>query len=377
MFFQRNLEKQIEKWLFKKKILIIYGPRQVGKTTLVKSLLQKHPQKSAYFNCEDLFIKQNLEIHNAEHLKKYLGTYQLIVLDEAHLVVNIGSTLKLLWDTLPNLQIIATGSSSFELSNKINEPLTGRALEFRLFPLSLAEIASQYDKFQLQTVIDNIMRFGAYPEVINADTQNAPLLVKDITNKYLFKDILEFEGIKNSDVLLKLLQALALQLGNEVSYAELGTILGISKNTVTKYVDLLEKCFVIYRLKPFSRNLRKELNKKHKIYFYDLGIRNSIINNFNEPGLRTDVGPLWENLLITERFKYNQYAQKLVNPWFWRTHDQKEIDYIEEEGGTLHGFEFKWNSDKYKKPAEFLTAYPGSDIHLINRKNFFEFVGIV
>lgn len=376
MFFTRLLQQQIEKWLFKKKILIVYGPRQVGKTTLVKAILKKYPQESAYFNCEDLHVKENLEIPNSEHLRKYLGSYKLIVLDEAHLVVNIGQTLKLIWDELPDLQVIATGSSSFELSNKVNEPLTGRALEFKLFPLSIAEISEKYDKFQLKTVVKNILRFGSYPEVVNANLQDAPVLVSNITNKYLFKDILEFEGLKNPDVILKLLQALALQVGNEVSYTELGNMLNISKNTATKYIDLLEKCFVIYRLKPFSRNLRKEINKKQKIYFYDLGIRNSIINNFNDPDLRTDKGALWENFLIIERLKRNQYEGRLANSYFWRTHDQKEIDYVEDAGGKLAGFEFKWQSDKFKKPQEFLKTYANSSVDLINQKNFFEFVGI-
>lgn len=376
MFFQRKLQTQIEKWLFKKKILIVYGPRQVGKTTLVKAILQKYPEKSAYFNCEDFQVKQNLEILSSEHLKKYLGSYKLVVLDEAHLIVNIGKTLKLIWDTMPEVQVVATGSSSFELSNKVNEPLTGRALEFKLYPLSIAEISEKYDKFQLKTVVKNILRYGTYPEVFNADAPHAPIFVSDIANKYLFKDILEFEGIKKSDVILKLLQALALQIGNEVSFTELGTLLGVSKNTVMKYVDLLEKCFVIYRLKPFSRNLRKEINKKQKIYFYDLGIRNSIINNFNDPDLRTDKGALWENFLIIERLKRNQYEEKFVNSYFWRTHDQKEIDYLEDAEGKLKGFEFKWQSDKFKQPLDFLEAYPGSSVSLVNQESYFDFVGI-
>lgn len=376
MFFQRKLQKQVEKWLFKKKILIIYGPRQVGKTTLVKAILKKHHKKSAYFNCEDLQVKQNLEILSSEHLKKYLGSYKLVILDEAHLVVNIGKTLKLIWDSMPEVQIIATGSSSFELSNKVNEPLTGRALEFKLYPLSIAEISEHYDKFQLNTVVKNILRYGTYPEVINANAENAPIFARDIANKYLFKDILEFEGIQNSDVILNLLQALALQIGNEVSFTELGNLVHIDKNTVTKYVDLLEKCFVIYRLKPFSRNLRKEINKKQKIYFYDLGIRNSIINNFNDPDLRTDKGALWENFLIIERLKRNQYEDKFANSYFWRTHDQKEIDYLEDANGKLSGFEFKWQKGKIKKPEEFLKTYANSSISLVNQENYFDFVGI-
>lgn len=376
MFFDRKLQLQLEKWLFKKKILVIYGPRQVGKTTLVKGILEKYPEKSIYLNCEDLEIKQNLEIRNAEHLRKYLGNYKLVVLDEAHRVIDIGKTLKLMWDTLPDVQIIATGSSSFELSSNINEPLTGRALEFKLFPLSIAEISEKYDKFQLKTVVQNCLRYGNYPEVVNADARDAPLLARDITNKYLFKDILEFEGMKNSDLILKLLQALALQLGNEVSYTELGTMLGISKNTATKYVDLLEKCFVIYRLKPFSRNLRNEIVRKQKIFFWDLGIRNSLLNNFNDPNLRTDRGALWENFLITERIKYNHYEGKLINSYFWRTRSQQEIDYLEEAAGRLRGFEFKWKSKKFKKPKEFLYTYPKASINLIHQENYFNFVGI-
>ena len=376
MIFTRKLQKQLEKWLFKKKILIVYGPRQVGKTTLVKAIMAKYPEKAAYFNCEDFQIKQNLEILSTEHLKKYLGSYKLVILDEAHLVVNIGKTLKLIWDSMPDVQVIATGSSSFELSNKVNEPLTGRALEFKLYPLSIAEISEKYDKFQLQTVLKNILRYGNYPEVINADAEHAPIFARDITNKYLFKDILEFEGIKNSDLILKLLQALALQIGHEVSFTEIGNMLGISKNTATRYVDLLEKCFVIYRLKPFNRNLRNEINKKQKIYFYDLGIRNSIINNFNDPELRTDKGALWENFLVIERLKRNQYEEKLVNSYFWRTYDQKEIDYLEDAAGKLNGFEFKWQSSKFKKKVGFLEAYPNSTLTLINRENYFDFVGI-
>jgi hypothetical protein len=375
MNFNRAIEPLIEKQLFKGKIIIIYGARQVGKTTLSKDLLKKHQiGGSLYLNCDEPDIKQSLENKTSTELKQIIGDKKLIVIDEAQRVRDIGITLKLLVDNFPEIQIIATGSSSFDLSNHISEPLTGRSIEFRLYPISLLELKQQYSEIELSRLFERFLRFGNYPKVINSSPVEAPEIISAIAQNYLYKDILAFEKLKNPEILQKLLQALALQLGQEVSYTELANLLKINKITVEKYIQILEKSFVIFRLNPFSRNLRKEISKMRKIYFYDLGIRNSLIKNFNELALRTDVGAMWENFCIAERAKANTFNRKLVNTYFWRTQDQKEIDYLEEEGGKLKAFEFKWGEKKYKIPKEFIAAYPGTDIKVINKANIWELI---
>jgi len=374
---QRSIQGHIEKWLFKHKLVIIYGARQVGKTTLSKEILRPYGKDARYINCETLDKQAYFNETNPQKIKSLLGNYKIIVLDEAQRIENIGLVLKVLIDEYPDLQIIATGSSSFDLSNKVIEPLTGRSITFQLFPLSVAEIKNNYDKLYIESKLESLLIFGNYPEIFNSSAKDAKTLLNNLAANYLYKDVLEFEQLKKSDLLLKLLKLLALQIGSEVKINELATNLKTSSKTIERYLDLLEKTFVIFRLHAFNRNLRKEIGKSFKVYFYDLGIRNSLINNFNLLELRSanEIGALWENFCIVERLKYNQARDYLANIYFWRTYDQKEIDYIEESGGALHTFEFKWSSAKKSKiPQEFLTTYKNSDFKLINRDNYLDFV---
>lgn len=375
MKYKRLVQDAIEQSLFKEKIIIIYGARQVGKTTLVKTIQEKYIDTSLYLNVDEPDIRASLEGKSSTELFKLFGEKKFIIIDEAQRVKNIGLTLKLIIDNNPGIQVIATGSSSFELSNSISEPLTGRKFEFHLYPLSIQELRSKYNTLELNRVLENFLLNGMYPEVVNLPTNDAKSRIQEISKSYLYKDILQFQDIRNSDVLEKLLQALALQIGNEVSYNELANLLGIDKDTVSRYIQLLEKAFIIFSLKPYSKNLRKEIGKLRKIYFYDLGIRNSIINNFNPLNLRTDIGALWENFLISERIKFNNNSSRIVNNYFWRTYDKKEIDYIEDENGKLSGYEFKYSDDKYKNASDFLNSYKDSTLKLINKDNYLDFIG--
>lgn len=371
----RYLLDIIQPWLFRNKILIIYGARQVGKTTMVKELLKSYPDQSKYLNCETFSVKQSFESNDPVVLKAVLGQAELIVLDEAQRIDKIGIVLKIIHDTYPEIQIIATGSSSFDLSNKINEPLTGRALEFILYPFSVDELRQVFPDHQLLTNQSPFLRFGMYPEIIDKSESEAKFLIDNLTGKYLYKDILEYEQLKKPQLIVKLLQMLALQIGSEVSVNELAVALQVNRSTIDRYIDILEKAFVIFRLQAFSRNLRKELTKKFKVYFYDIGIRNSLIANFNSPEIRQDYGALWENFFIVERLKFLRQTGKNPNRYFWRTHNKYEIDYIEETGGKLYAFECKTKkTTKIKIPSDFINAYPGSDFYIISPENYWGFV---
>jgi len=371
---KRIIQEKIEKELFGGKIIIIYGARRVGKTTLAKQILAKYKDRGSYFNCEVLSVQEALSKPEPKMIKDYLGGAKLIVLDEAQRIKNIGLILKVFIDAYPETQILATGSSSFDLANKINEPLTGRKIVFNLYPFSLEEVACGAGIAEIETVIEKILRFGLYPEIFPEGEESALKRLNEIANSYLFKDILNFEGIKKSGIILKLLQLLALQVGNEVSYNELASKLGINRLTVEKYIDILEQCFIVFRLNSFGRNLRNEITKSIKIYFYDLGIRNNLINNYNRLAIRNDAGYLWENFCIAERIKRNHYHNAYFNNYFWRTYDQKEIDYIEEAGGKIFAYEFKFGKENAKKPAKFLEAYSDSEFKTINRDNYYEFL---
>lgn len=372
----RIAQKQIEMELFKGKAIVIYGARQVGKTTLAKQIIEKYGEEANYFDCELLSVRQNLEIPEVNRLKSYLGRYKLVVLDEMQKMSNAGTILKILVDHCPEIQIIATGSSSFEMANKTSEPMTGRAKRFTLYPFSIIELEQKYNRFEIDGKLENIMRFGTYPEVFLAENEDSiKERADEIVSNYLYKDILAFEGINKSSVIENLLKLLALQLGQEVSYTELAKNLGISRLTVQKYIDILEQSFIVFTLKAFSRNIRKEISKSVKIYFYDLGIRNSLIQNFNLLSLRNDTGALWENLLIIERIKRNSHRKLRPNKYFWRTYDQQEIDFIEEQDGKLFGYEMKWKKKQVKAPAEWLKNYENSSFEIINKENYFEFVG--
>jgi hypothetical protein len=370
--FPRTLQPLIEQALFKSKVIVLYGARQVGKTTLIRAIQEKYAAQALYLIGDEPDIRSSLSDRTSTELRLLIGNKSLILIDEAQRVRNIGLTLKLMVDNFPQIQIIATGSSSFDLSNDIREPLTGRKIEFYLYPLSISELSAQSTPLEIMRTLEYRMRFGMYPGVVTGDEPAETLL--EITKSYLYKDILEFQTVKNPDLLHKLMQALALQIGSEVSYNKLGMMLGIDKSTVNRYISLMEKGYVIFHLPPFSRNLRKELGRLRKIYFYDLGIRNALINNFNPLELRQDVGALWENFFISERLKEVHNQRRQPNTYFWRTYGCKEIDYLEEEGGKVKGFECKWGDGKRKVLPDFTAAYPGSEIHLVSRKNFLDFL---
>jgi len=375
MLVKRKIQSSVEKALFKGKIVIIYGARQVGKTTLVKEIQEKYPDKASYFNCDEIDIRQALTDKTSTELKEFLGNNKLVILDEAQRVKNIGLTLKLIVDNFPEIQIIATGSSSFDLAGEISEPLTGRKREFYLYPLSLEELATVYTKIELDRTLERRIIFGMYPEIIGGNTDTEEKL-GSLAQSYAYKDVLQYQNIKNPEILEKLLQALALQISNEVSYNELASLVGADKNTISSYIQILEKAFIIFRLRPFSRNLRNELKKLRKIYFYDTGMRNALIKNLNPLDLRQDVGALWENFMISERIKFNSNNSQNLNNYFWRTLQKQEIDYIEDYKGKLAGFEFKWKKNKFKIPKAFTEAYPESTVGVVNKENYKTFVGI-
>ena len=374
MPIKRIIQQNIENGLFKGKIAIVYGARQVGKTTMVKEIQKKYPDQSVYYNCDESDIRNAFTNKTSTELKAFIGNKRLVIIDEAQRVENIGLTLKLIADNFPSTQIIATGSSSFDLSNKIAEPLTGRKNEYYLYPFSLAELKNNYSELEIDRLLERRMIYGMYPEIVQS-AEGTEQKLKSLALSYTYKDILQYQYIKNPEVLEKLLKALALQIGNEVSFNELAGTVGVSKQTVENYIQLLEKAFIIFRLSPFSRNLRNELKKMRKIYFYDTGIRNALINNFNPLDLRQDTGNLWENFMMSERVKFNSYREAGANIYFWRTTQKQEIDLIEEKGGVLSAFEFKWKKDAFKKPKAFLDAYVGSKIELVNKDSYHKFVG--
>jgi len=373
--FKRILKAQIEKKLFQGEVIILYGARQVGKTTLVKEIVNEFADKAVYFDCDLIRNREIFEKQDEIEFKKVIGDKKLVVLDEAQRILNIGLNLKIMHNYLKDVQVIATGSSSFDLSNKINEPLTGRAVEFMLPPLSIEEIMQKYDYMIMKTQLNNVLRFGSYPNIFDRNEEEAREKLDFIVSNYLYKDILQFEDLKKSDKIIDILRLLAFQVGSQVSYNEIGNRLKISSITVEKYIDLLEKSFIVFRLHSLNRNLRNEIGKAVKIYFWDLGIRNSLIQNFNDIELRNDIGQLFENFCIAERLKYNENNRKFVNTYFWRTYEQKEIDLIEEEAGVLKAFEFKYNEKrKYKKPMQFFETYKNSSLEIICKENYLEFL---
>jgi len=372
---ERHLKSSIESWLFRGKIIVLYGARQVGKTTLSKAILAAHGDDGGYFNCESQSVQAALAQREPLALQRFLGHKKIVVLDEAQHVPGIGESLKLLADTFPEIQIIATGSSSFELANRSSEPLTGRALTFELFPLSYAELSQVYTPTERRAQLDFWLRYGLYPDVAFAPEADARILLDNLSSRYLYQDILEFENLKRADVLIKMLQLLALQVGQLVSYHELAKTLKISSATVERYIDLLEKAFVVFRLPPFSRNLRNEIGKKSKIFFYDVGIRNSVIQQYQPMDMRSDKGGLWENFLVAERLKYLHARGLRPNRYFWRNLQQAEIDYMEEMDGLLHTFEFKWQPKAQKMPLAFANAYPNSTFQMVDLENFESFIG--
>ena len=361
---QRKLEKTIQEKLNKGKAIILMGARQVGKTTLVKDLF-KGSDEMIWLNGDELDVQNLFSTISASRLKLLFGNKKYVVIDEAQRIRDIGLKLKLITDELPEIQLIATGSSSLDLANQVNEPLTGRKWEYTMYPVSFAEMVQHHGLLEEKRLIPHRLVYGYYPDVIN-HPGNEKEILKQLSDSYLYKDILMWEQIKKPEKLLKLLQAIAFQIGNQVSYSELGQITGLDSKTVEKYVVLLEQCYVLFRLGSFSRNLRNELKNSKKIYFYDNGIRNAIIADFTSVENRRDVGALWENYIISERRKKLEYDLIWRNSWFWRTKDQVEIDYIEEGDGQIQAFEFKWNpSAKYKTPKRFLEHYTNSTFAVV------------
>jgi len=374
MLIERTIRKHIENRMFKGKVIVVYGARQVGKTTMIRDIEARYGEnKPLYLNCDEPDIRMLLSNKTSTELKSTIGAHQLVLIDEAQRVPDIGLTLKLMADSLPDIQVIATGSSSFELSSSVVEPLTGRKYEFYLFPLSVQELVSSETPLEFKRLLETRLIMGMYPEIITNPDESVDL-IRELAGSYLYKDILNYRGLRSPEALERLLQALALQVGGEVSYNELSSIVGIDKKTVDTYIQILEKAFVIFRLNPFSRNLRNELKKLRKIYFFDTGIRNAVIRNLNPVHLRQDAGHLWENFLISERMKYNLNNKIHVNAYFWRSHQQQEIDYLEERGGALSGFEMKWGKKKHRIPKIFLSTYKGSTIEKVDRDNFMQFV---
>jgi predicted AAA+ superfamily ATPase len=372
--YQRTLQAKITEWLFQGKVIILYGPRQVGKTTLANEIISGQ-SGAIYLNCERQQVWELLNSGNQDRIRQYLGDAKIVVFDEAQKIPQIGSLLKLLIDTYPEIQYLATGSSSFDLSNALSEPLTGRNVKFIMYPVSLIELSPHFNRFQKDEMLENLLLFGSYPDIIDRPESQKRKLLDELTSDYLFRDVLRFENIRRSDVLVNLLKAIALQTGNEVSMRELSNLLKVAVETVQRYLLLLEQSFVLFSLPSFSRNLRNEISKGRKYYFYDLGIRNNLLQNFTPLSSRNDTGQLWENFCIIERNKKNQAKDRRVNMYFWRTYQQQEIDLIEEHEGILDTFEFKWKSRPGQKiPSGFRNAYPQSTYQIIDRENYHNFL---
>ncbi len=377
MNIKRHILSQIQNSLQAGKVTVLYGPRQVGKTTLVKGLIEALPARSKFVNADELVYREVLASQSSQRLGELLGDAELLVIDEAQRVPEIGLNLKILVDTFPQAKIIATGSASFELASKISEPLTGRKLTFNLYPVSYGEAQDTFGKVESRAQLERWMIWGGYPAIVaTGDPTLRERLLGELVGSYLYRDILEMEGLRRSDKIVDLLRLLAYQIGQEVSSTELATSLALNRSTVERYLDLLEKVFVIFKVNGFSRNLRKEVTKNSRYYFFDNGVRNSLIQNFNPLALRNDIGQLWENYLVMERRKVNQFAERHVNSYFWRTYDQKEIDCVEEHGGRLYGYEFKWQAGDIRRAVrnEFMEAYPDSELMTVNQENFEEFL---
>lgn len=377
-YITRAILDEFQKKVRPQKVLILLGPRRVGKTQLIKNYLEKYqPNEYLLFNGEDQKTSDLFNERSVENYKRIIGTQKLLVIDEAQKIPEIGLKLKVIVDEIPGVSVIATGSSLFDLSNQLGEPLVGRENTMYLYPLAQMEFAAKENYVITQNKLEERLIFGGYPELEQyPDWEEKANYLESLVNSYLLRDVLAYEGIKKSDKIIDLLRLIAFQVGKEINVDELANNLkGISRNTVESYLDLLSKVFVIYNVRGFSRNLRKEIVKTSRWYFYDNGIRNAIIRNFNPLNLRTDKGELWENYLMNERIKLNAYTKKRVNYYFWRTYDKQELDLIEEEAGQLRAYEFKWSaSKKIKAPGGWTNAYPDATFEVINTDNYLEFI---
>lgn len=373
----REFGSNIKNWLFRGKILIVFGPRQVGKTTFIEQLLGELDKKIVRFNGDEADIRELLSDTTSAKLKLLVGNAKIVFIDEAQRIQNIGLTLKLFADQIKDIQVIASGSSSFELANRANEPLTGRKIEFFLPPLSYCEMVKHHGLLEERRMLEHRLVYGYYPEIV-VEQSDATELLKLLVNSYLYKDLTLIQGVNKPHIIDKILKALALQLGNEVKYLELAQLVGVDNQTVERYIDMLEKAFVIFRLPALSRNSRIEIKKGKKFYFYDNGVRNAIIGNFHDVSMRSDIGALWENFLMSERFKYLNLNKLDKSRFFWRSIQQQEIDYIEEEGEQFSAYEFKWSPKaKVHFSTTFRNGYPINKMEVITPANFEEFIGLL
>lgn len=375
LWYNRYIENRENNFLKKGKVSILYGPRRVGKTELIKKLTSGFSGRTYFGTGDNLELREIISSQRLNRISTFLGNYDLLFIDEAQRIPEVGIGLKLLVDNFTEMIIIATGSSSFDLSNKLGEPLTGRNITRILYPVSVFELNQQFGGMYIVQQLENLLIFGGYPETLNL---NSPTDKKEyllsLRDSYLFKDVLELENLRNPSKLTDLLKLLAFQIGHEVSLTELGNNLGIAKQSVERYLDLLEKTFIIKKVGGFSRNLRKEVVKTNRYYFWDNGIRNALINNFNTIDQRNDTGMLWENFLFIERLKTKEYKRIFSNDYFWRTYDQQEIDLVEERDGNLFGYEFKYSPRKTKAPKAWTNAYPEAEFSIVSKENFIEFL---
>ncbi|MBQ7448493.1 MAG: ATP-binding protein [Paludibacteraceae bacterium] len=373
--YKRDVYSNIKERCFQGKAILLLGARQVGKTTLLKELIQEEKTDVLFLNCDDPQVVSYLTGRNLRELQTLVGEKKFIVIDEAQKVNNIGLTLKLILDNMPDVQVIATGSSAFELRNRQNEPLTGRKFEYQMFPISTHEILQTEGLLDVKRLLETRLIYGSYPDILT-HSGNTRELLTTLIDSYLYKDILSSDNLRKPEALDKLLRALALQVGSEVSYNELAQVINSDTKTVERYIDLLEKCFIIFRLHGLSRNLRNELKRAKKIYFTDNGVRNAVIQQFAPMDMRNDIGQLWENFFISERIKRNHYMHHYCNIYFWRTTSQQEIDYIEETDGQMSAFEMKWNPKKKntKIPASFLKAYDIKETATITPDNYLDWL---
>jgi len=374
MWYQRIYETRKD-YLQKGKVNLLYGPRRVGKTVLLKRLIELEDAKTFIGEGDDIQLRKILSSNDKNRILSALQDYDYIFIDEAQRIPDIGWGLKILVDNLPKSIIIASGSSSFQLSSQVGAPLTGRSITSMLFPISVIELKQQFGGMHVIQEVENFLIYGMYPELLTTKSNKDKIsYIIELRNSYLLKDILELENIRNADKMFDLLSLIGFQIGDEVSLSELGNSLGIAKQTVARYLDLLEKAFIIKKIGGFSRNLRKEVTKTSRYYFFDNGVRNAIINNFNPIEQRNDIGMLWENFLVMERIKKQHYYQIHSNNYFWRTYDQKEVDFVEERDGKLFGFEFKWKAKKTKIQQEWLDTYENASFEVINKENFLSFL---
>jgi len=388
LFFDKNKELRYSDFMYKRsyeplethiqtgKALLIYGPRRVGKTTLLQSFLKNTSLKYKLDSGDNFRTQQILSSQDFDQILSYVEGYELLAIDEAQNIPNIGMGIKIIVDQRPDIRVILTGSSSFELAGQVGEPLTGRKQTLTLYPLAQSELLSSFNRFELRENLESFLIYGSYPEVVQASTQKQKVeVITEISNSYLVKDILAFDRVKNSKTLLDLLKLLAFQVGSEVSLSEIGTKIGVDYKTVQRYLDLLEKAFVIVRLGGFSRNLRNEITNKSKYYFMDNGIRNSLIAQFNGLSQRNDIGQLWENFVFIERLKHRAYQSIYANIYFWRTYNQQEIDLVEDHDGKLHGYEMKWSTQKtFNAPQQWQEAYKNSNYEIISPETYQKFI---